>query len=1602
MAAQYASEHGKYIRNILAQSRKDGAVKKAFIREFYAPITLQVLAKLAPKRGYELASYCFDAIKKKKPQTPIVHIHEQTLCVDELNTKRIRLIVANDDMPFLVDSIALALNKLHVKALIMLHPVVQVKRTPAGVISGVNARQSAGESFIYVELAPLPKGLNLAKLRQTLLQVLNSVRVCVQDWHSMENAIEKVLQSDDVAPEKMVGEEAPEIKDFIRWLHDRNFVFLGHASYVPAAKKNAAKKGSGKNGAKKSASVPLVIDSKKSLGLYRLNNENDTAIEYSNQTIGKTAITITKASNMAIVHRNAHMDLVVIKHFAKDGGLRSETRFLGLFTSNVYYQSAIQIPIIRLKIGRVLMRAGYKPTSHSGKALRTIFEFLPRDEVFLMSEDALFDIGMGVLAAEAYPQVRLFIRHDPFNRFVSALVYIPKERFSSDIRETITAMLQTQLHATIDTLYAQISDSPLARLHVVLDTQGKRVQYDLQRLENTIAALVNNWADGLHDALLLNYPKQAGEALAARYGDAFPNTYIYGHDAVAAGHDIRKIESCLHGDGIELEVFKTKKNNGETLHLKCFTRDTEAALSDIFPLLENMGLSVCDVLPYTIMPAGACKVLLRDFSLTLRQKHAIDLVKEKARIEDAMHQIWRGKAANDSLNALLFLGDLTWRDIAILRAYVRYLQQINFPYRLGYMARVLTKHQAVTSLIVQLFHAKFAPKTIKRTQKMARLHKQIHAACESIANLAEDRILRRIVALIDATLRTNFFITDAAGDPLPYISYKFASAKIPELPLPRPYAEIFVTSGQTEGIHLRGDKVARGGLRWSDRAEDFRTEVLGLVKAQMVKNAVIVPEGAKGGFVVRRPPEGRDAMQKQGIICYKEFLSGLLDITDNIVNGKVVPPKQVVRYDDDDPYLVVAADKGTATFSDIANDMADQYGFWLGDAFASGGSVGYDHKVMGITARGAWVSVERHFKEMGHNIDKQTFTAIGIGDMSGDVFGNGMLLSKNCRLIAGFNHRHIFMDPNPDAASTYKERKRLFKLPRSGWNDYDLSKISAGGGVFDRSAKSINLSKQMRQMLDTDATSLAPDELIKLILKARVDLLWNGGIGTYVKACSETHDQIGDRSNNGLRINGNELRCKIVGEGGNLGMSQLGRIEYAKKGGRINTDAIDNSAGVDCSDHEVNIKIALNAALTTKKLTNKTRNKLLKEMTQEVGDLVLNDNRLQTQAISIAEHEGPAQIDSLQQLMHGLEDENLLDREVEFLPDDKQLEEMRVAKMGPTRPVLSVLLAYSKLALYRDLKKESQLDDGYFTQDLLRYFPGAFLPRFKPEMMQHRLRREIIATMITNSIINRTGITFAHELRRETGLKNIHVALSYVAVRDMFGLRDIWTEIESLDSGDLVQTQMQLFDMVNQFIAHHCRWLLQRYGVNMNIAGLVTRFRSEITKLEKVIEKSLSKTLDHSFKTQRDSFIEAGVPEALANRMARMEAMRSALDIIEISADSHRTLAQISTLYFELGSRLRLGWLRKQARAIPAETYWQRQAVTTLKNELYAAQRRVAQQTLGCFSKKPSNYCLEQWCDKHADDLARYQRVISEIELLSSPDFATLTVALRQVQAVTG
>ncbi len=1577
---------------------------KLFVEQFYAKMPLMDLEKIPAKEAYKIARSAYDFVQEREPGKPAVRIIRPTEKTHGWQSKHTVIEVLNDDMPFLLDSITAELTRQGFNFYETIHPVIQVERKKDGALKRVCPfsdvvdipKGQHHESLIHLQISALPSSTSEEQLSNDIIELLTTVKLVVKDWQPMLSKAKDTIRRVGQLNENFDADEVAEVKDLLQWLCEKNFVFLGYIEYDFYDKDGNE--------------VLKPIDGS-ALGMMKADTLDLTpkGLEALPPEVLHFArvpqiVEITKSNRRSIVHRPVLMDYIGIKRFNDKGEVIGEARFLGLFTSIVYYQSADRIPFIRRKIARTLVRANYDPMSHNGKSLKAILEFFPRDELFQISEDDLFDFSIGIMSLEARPEVRLFVRKDAFERFMSCMVYIPRERFSSYLRERIERILEESFAGKVSAFYTQLTDSPLARVHMFISTTpGQIPEYDVREIEQAITKITNLWTDSLREELIAEHGEKMGERLLHTFRDAFPDSFIDKYDAGSAVADIDKMQ-LLRKKPLELDLYHKAKEEEGLYHLKVYTTELNYPLSDMIPILENMGCKVIDVTPFTISPNWrSSDVLIRDFEISLRQPIE-DFAAAKPLFEEALSRVWNGSMEDDDFNALVLCAGLEWRQIVILRAYAHYMKQMNFPYSTSYIADALRAHPKVASLLAHMFLTKFNPDlSAKKRSGYMDYIKELHTYLDQVSNLAEDRIFRRFADLIQATVRTNYFQKGDADGVKSYLCFKFLSGKIPELPLPHPFAEIFVYSLRTEGIHLRGDKVARGGLRWSDRLEDFRTEVLGLMKAQMVKNAVIVPQGSKGGFVVKQPPSdgSREAFLEEGIACYKQFLSGLLDVTDNIKGDQVIPPERVVRYDDDDPYLVVAADKGTATFSDYANDVAKSYNFWLGDAFASGGSAGYDHKAMGITARGAWVSVQRHFREMGLDTQKEDFTVIGIGDMSGDVFGNGMLLSKHIRLVGAFNHRHIFIDPNPDAAASFKERQRLFDLPRSGWTDYNEKLISKGGGIFDRSLKSIKLTAEMKKLLNTSETSLPPDAVIRLMLQAKVDLLWNGGIGTYVKAASESHDEVGDRANNGLRVNGADLRCKVVGEGGNLGLTQLGRIEFAQNGGRINTDAIDNSAGVDCSDHEVNIKIALGSAIERGKLAAKKRDALLNDMTDEVGRLVLIDNKLQTQALTIAEQQGFTMLEPYVRMMQDLERQNFLDREVEYLPSDKQINELRANERGLTRPELAVLLSYAKLALYRDIKNSSLLDSDYFTSDLVRYFPEPMQKTYVQDIKQHRLNREIIATTITNSIINRAGITFMHSIAQDTGMHPCDIARAYCITRDAFELRSIWADIESLDGVLPAQVQADLFIDITHFLERMSLWFLHNCPQPLDLTDIMESYAPGIARFREHMDKLMSKTLRKAFERTVSNYRAKNVPDNLAKSIAALEALTSACDVVRVANENNLDVEIVGQVYFELGARLRLGWLRRAANRVVLDSYLDRLAAKSIISNLYEQQRRLTSKViLSLCEEKNCNFSVDKWYEQNQAMLDRYHRFIGELKSHDTVDFSMLVLAMRQVESI--
>jgi glutamate dehydrogenase len=1302
----------------------------------------------------------------------------------------------------------------------------------------------------------------------------------------------------------------------------------------------------------------------------------------------KELLVLTKATARSTVHRPGHLDHAGVKRFDANGEVIGETRFLGLYTHTAYAANPTQVPLLRRKIAQVLERAGLLPAGYSGKALASILETYPRDELLQISAEDLYNHAMAILQLGERQRLRLLTRADAYGRFVTCLIYAPRERYNTELRERFQRILTEAYNGVSSDFDVDLSAAALGRIVMRIRTKPGEMAAtpDVKLLERRLATAMRRWQDDLQGALLERYGEARANELFRIYENAFPASYREEYTVHEALADIEMLERFDPATDLGMNLHVREDWKPGRLNFKIYRRGSGVALSDSVPMLERLGVRVQYEHPHEVTPAGAPVTRVVDYGLVLPAGVEPDVAKARAAFHEAFFGMWSGTIEADNLNRLVLTAGLAPREIVILRAYARYLRQGTSTFSLPYVEQALAGNPRIAGLLVRLFFARFG------AGDEAKLAEGIAAALDEVENLDEDRILRSFLAVVQATTRTNYSLNK------PYLSFKLDPKRVPGLPEPRPMFEIWVYAPRFEGVHLRGGRVARGGLRWSDRMEDFRTEVLGLMKAQMVKNVVIVPVGAKGGFVLKRAPAGdREALAKEGVACYQDFLRGLLDITDNLVDASVVPPKGVVRHDGDDPYLVVAADKGTATFSDYANAIARDYRFWLGDAFASGGSAGYDHKKMAITARGAWESVKRHFRELGVDTQTTDFTVAGIGDMSGDVFGNGMLLSRHIRLLAAFDHRHVFLDPSPDAEQSFRERERLFRLPRSSWADYDPKLISKGGGVYPRTVKTIPVSGEAARALGIDAKALTPNELISAILKAPVDLLYNGGIGTYVKSKRQSHAEVGDRATDAIRVNGGELRCKVVAEGGNLGFTQLGRAQYALAGGRINTDAIDNSAGVDCSDHEVNIKILLNAAMRSGRLALGERNKLLAEMTDEVAALVLRDNYFQTQSLSVSGALAPSLLDVHERFIKHLEKAGRLNRALEFLPDDEEFAERRAAKLGLTSPERAVLLAYAKIALNEALIDSEVPDDPFISTALERYFPARLRAPFRADIYAHPLRREIIATHVTNSMVNRVGSTFVYRMQDETGAAAPDVVRAYLIVREVFGFVDLWQAVEALDYKvpDRVQTAMIIDG--GRLIVRATLWLLRNGRAHLGDLGrAIEHFGAGAKRVSALLQELLPPADKSAYEAAARRLEKEGVPAELAHRAAGFDAMFGALDIVEVAHARGRDIDIVARVYFGLAGELDFSWLRTRVGMLAADDHWQGRAKAALRDDLAAILRSLTADALH------GEGSIAAWKTRNASRYERFRQILADLHAAEAPDLAMLSVAVRELRNLAG
>ncbi|WP_158885474.1 NAD-glutamate dehydrogenase domain-containing protein [Rhodanobacter sp. L36] len=1601
---------------------------EVFCQAFFARIAESDADLHTPAHWAELVNGLVDFMQQRQK----AHASVRVVNLADTHAGRSLLQIVTDDMPFLVDTVSMIVSaKLQIHAVI--HPVLKVTRDASGKLQSLGDDAGAPESVMHFEIDRVADEVAQVELKAQVEAALDDVRLAVMDWAAMRD---KALAIAHDLPQRKLPTDAAsvhEASEFMRWIADDNFTFLGYREYevtdADGERVLRSIEGSG---------MGILQRQERSMAPRSLRSLAASDLPHSGAT---DTIILTKTNARSHVHRAGYMDYIGVLKFDANGRAVAEQRFLGLFSSNAFMARPQDVPLVRHKVEAVLARSALKRDSYSGKSLRHILETLPREELFQSSEDELFATAMGILELRQRARTRLFMRRDRYGRFFTCLVYVPRDRFNTSVRERIETLLGDALHAEQSDSSVQMGEAALARLNIVLRPKiGDQPVYDRAALEQGVAGIVRNWHDEVRDVLVRTRGDHQGVVLANRFAKSLPAGYVEDVSPAVAAEDVHQL-SLLEGDNALRMSFYHPPKAPETLRFKVYRSGGDIALSEVLPQLENLGLRVLTEHVYEI-PGDGTQLSIQDFEVQPVGKLTFSVEQVGALFEDAFEQIWRGNAENDGFNRLILGAKLSWRQVAMLRSYCKYQLQAGVAFSQSYMEDTLNNYPAIAGLLVELFLAKFDPRredlsadelkaagatlitemralipqgvqdahphlieglgaalSLPRSEQYDTVHDAIGVLLENVASLDEDRILRSFMAVMHATLRTSFFQT-WDGAHRPYISFKLDSHEVPELPKPVPYREIWVCAPRVEGIHLRFGAVARGGLRWSDRREDFRTEVLGLVKAQMVKNTVIVPVGSKGGFFVKKAPVGgdRDVQLAEGIACYRLFINGLLDITDNLIEGKVVNPINVVRHDADDPYLVVAADKGTATFSDIANAISIEHDYWLGDAFASGGSNGYDHKGMGITAKGAWESVKRHFRSLNRDCQTQDFTCVGIGDMSGDVFGNGMLLSRHTKLVVAFDHRHIFFDPNPDIEKSFVERERMFKLPRSSWDDYDRSLISAGGGIYPRSAKSIPVTAEVRALLGlkADVTQMAPSDLLSAILKAPVDLLWNGGIGTYVKAASESHADVGDRANNALRVNGAELRCKVVGEGGNLGMTQKGRIEAAQHGVLLNTDFIDNSAGVDTSDHEVNIKILLNDAVQRGELTEPARNTQLAAMTDEVGQLVLWDNYRQNQAITLMEHQSVGRIGSMAHFIRTLEAEGTLDRQVENLPSEAELTERKTRGTGLTRPELAVLLSYDKIRLYQQLLDSDVPEDPYLSRELVRYFPEPLHEKYAEHMQRHRLKREIIATAVTNSTINRMGATFMMRMQEDTGQRPAAVAKAYTAAREILEARELWAEIELLDSQVAEDTQIDAIKQIWSLLRHMTRWLLNRPGGTLDIAANVERYQDGVSALRKVLPDVLTPTGKGEFSCNQEKWEGLGMPAELAIRLSRMPELRAALDMVEVAQQSGHTMEKVAHVFYELGEALDLEWLRDQIEALPVEGHWHAQARGSLLDELNHQHRALSLQVLGMTNDRTDITPVQAWLQRDDATLEYTRSMLAEI-LTQNADYPIASVAVRRL-----
>ncbi len=1594
------------VKNIPANHQKN---LTAFMTYFFHGETLEQIEETGCTNCFALANTLWQKLQKRAENDIFIRVFNPTQHHHNWTSKYTVIEIIQKKSPFVIDSILEALRGDDHNIYRMFHPVIRTRRDDQGLLVSVHPEQDAApglsaESIIHLQIGKIHSKADQAALEKKLNTVLKDVRTAVQDWRPMEGRLADTISDLSEADDKaLTKEQSLETIRFLNFLKEGKFTFLGYREYTIKAVQ-----GKPTFTPLKKAGLGILRDDKFLLfdGIRNAKNLPKTVYKSLND---KTPLVIVKANKRSRIHRPAYIDVIGIKRYNKQGNVIGVRLFAGLFTSDCYAQATSYIPYLDKKVSTVIQKSGFETGTHSYKTMQHILETYPRDELFQISIPELKRISRGIMELKHKPSVDVFIRNDTFHRFFSCMVYTPREDFDTGLRLKYSKILEEELQGECIDFYIQVDENSLARVQYIIKTDNYTLpKYNLDRIRNKLYQASRNWYNKLSDIAIEWYGEEKALALLAPLQGCFSAAYQEEMPLRSAVRDIEWLNQAIAGEELQAKLFLNGEEEDGHAHFKIYKTGSAASLSNILPILKNMGFRVITEHPYDMHPASSSKpIWIHELygQIELGPHQTIKDVRFK--FEEAFIKAYQGLIDQDPFNSLILRAGLTPREANIMRAYAKFLHQAGYAYRNATMASVLGKHAKITQKLCTLFKTMHDPKNKKDVAQAnaAGLLIEIDHMLSSVDNISEDSIIRSYMRLMRETLRTNYYQETPEGTPFDYLVFKLASKNISDIPAPRPVKEIFIYSTRFEAVHLRGGDIARGGIRWSDRYDDFRTEILGLIKAQIVKNSVIVPVGSKGGFICKNlsrfsTPQDRFEEAKA---CYRSMMRGMLSITDNIVNNKVIPPKNTVRWDKDDPYLVVAADKGTATFSDIANGISHEFNFWLGDAFASGGSKGYDHKAMGITARGAWESVKRHFRELGKNIQTEEFTVVGVGDMSGDVFGNGMLLSKKIKLVAAFDHRNIFVDPDPDPVVSYNERLRLFKKPRSSWMDYDQKKLSKGGQIFNRSDKTLKLTKEIQKRLDIDSATITPTELMRKLLLEDCELLWFGGIGTYIKSSNQSHDQVGDKANDAIRVNAEDLRCQVIGEGANLGVTQAGRIEFSMKGGKCNTDFIDNSAGVDTSDHEVNLKIMLNQLVASGKLSGKQRDTLLKKMENEVGQHVLKNNYDQSLVLTMTHSEGQERLNRHADLIRDLEKAGFFDRRIEDLPDEDILQDMAARGGKLTRPELSVILSYSKIQLFNQLLASNLPDEKLMESHLVEYFPKMAQEKFKKSILSHKLKREIIATEVANVVINRMGPAFVKTKINRTGAEPVDIVRGFLLARECFDLKTLWGRIDALDNKVPAEQQLPMYMACARLMSQSVKWFIRHYKAPLSFDTLAPIYKKGIISFTKQFDQitppSIRQSSENRFKAMRNNGV---TDKALAQTVAILPVMVTALDIIYIAEKSKRSLAQVGRLYFAISDRFKFNDLMNAAQDIPSEGHWAKEAQNGLVDDLYHALSVITSQLVKNIknSDKDATEPLAKWIETNAAAVKQIDSILKDIQRLSTIDINILTLMTQKLRAL--